>query len=318
MLLKRIDKVEFEIYTSVLDWEKLCLIMYESYDERRNYPIMINDFKKIKSYFRTLKDKYYFSEYLYSLQLLKKRIEKINDDLIENNLFEEYEQYLFDFAPVKNKAIINDYLIKFIERYSDICVKNHFNEVCEYQKKLNLNLFHYRIPKLKEKIKALTIWLDLINNELLFGKGENLFFVNYDVHTYSNRFSLITLLEKKEIFEKEILLIRSELKTTVSIQNEPEAIDLSDTKAIDKILYLQKLGIIDFLREQEPFNTSVNSLATILSAITGEKSGSLQPMLNPMLSKKVSDTNNPLNSKKAVDRVKKQLINIGFNLDKTN
>lgn len=101
-------------------------------------------------------------------------------------------------------------------------------------------------------------------------------------------------------------------------QTEPIAIDLSDTKAIDKILYLHKIGVIDFLRGQQPFNTSVNSLASVLSAITGEKSGTLQPMLNPMLSKKVDDTNNPLNSKKAVERVEKQLINIGFNLNETN
>ena len=98
---------------------------------------------------------------------------------------------------------------------------------------------------------------------------------------------------------------------------EPEPMDLSNTKAIDKILYLHKLGIIDLLRNQQPFNTSVNSLATILSAITGEKSVTLQPMLNPMLSKKVDDSNNPLNSTKAVERVESQLINIGFNLNET-
>lgn len=102
------------------------------------------------------------------------------------------------------------------------------------------------------------------------------------------------------------------------IQPEPEALDLSDTKAIDKILYLQKLGVIDFLRGQQPFNTSVNSLASVLTAITGEKTVTLQPMLNPMLSKKVDDKNNPFNSNKAVERVEKQLINIGFNLNETN
>jgi hypothetical protein len=101
-------------------------------------------------------------------------------------------------------------------------------------------------------------------------------------------------------------------------QPEPEAIDLSDTIGIDKILYLQKLGVIDFLRVQQPFSTSVNSLASVLSVITGEKAGTLQPMLNPMLSKKVDDKNNPLNSKKAVERVEKQLIKIGFNLNETN
>ena len=106
-------------------------------------------------------------------------------------------------------------------------------------------------------------------------------------------------------------------KKEVPSSSEIEAMDLSNTKAIDKILYLHKLGIIDFLRNQQPFNTSVNSLATILSAITGEKSVTLQPMLNPMLSKKVDDSNNPLNSTKAVERVESQLINIGFNLNKT-
>ena len=98
---------------------------------------------------------------------------------------------------------------------------------------------------------------------------------------------------------------------------EPEPMDLSNTKAIDKILYLHKLGIIDLLRNQQPFNTTINSLATILSAITGEKSVTLQPMLNPMLSKKVVDKNNPMNSTKTVEKVESQLINIGFNLNKT-
>jgi hypothetical protein len=106
-------------------------------------------------------------------------------------------------------------------------------------------------------------------------------------------------------------------KKEVPSSSETEAMDLSNTKAIDKILYLHKLGIIDFLRKQQPFNTSVNSLATILSAITGEKSVTLQPMLNPMLSKKVVDKNNPLNSTKTVEKVENLLINIGFNLNKT-
>lgn len=121
---------------------------------------------------------------------------------------------------------------------------------------------------------------------------------------------------KKQQHYKFLLKWVKEKKEVPSL-SETEAMDLSNTKAIDKILYLQKLGIIDFLRKQQPFNTSVNSLATILSAITGEKSVTLQPMLNPMLSKKVVDKNNPLNSTKTVEKVESQLINIGFNLDKT-
>ncbi len=106
-------------------------------------------------------------------------------------------------------------------------------------------------------------------------------------------------------------------KKEVPSSTESSQIDLSDATATEKIIYLQKLGVIDFLRKQQPFNTSVNSLATILSAITGEKSVTLQPMLNPMLSKKVVDKNNPMNSTKTVEKVESQLINIGFNLNKT-
>jgi hypothetical protein len=98
---------------------------------------------------------------------------------------------------------------------------------------------------------------------------------------------------------------------------EPEAIDLSNTKAIDKILYLHKLGVIDFLYTKIPFNTSISKLASVLSAITDEKPGTLQPMLNPMRSKNVDDSNNPLNSITAVNRVESGLITIGFKLSDT-
>ena len=103
------------------------------------------------------------------------------------------------------------------------------------------------------------------------------------------------------------------------VEIEPEAIDLSDTTATEKIIYLQKLGVIDFLRTKQPFNTSINSLATVISAITGVKPETkhIQSMLNPMISKEVGQKNNPLNSKNTVSKVEKQLINIGFNLNET-
>jgi len=318
MLLKRINKIDIDTKQSLWDYNQLGLISFESFDERFKYPIIINDFKRIKAYFRILKKNHYFAEYVYSLELLKKEIENINESIFENNLVEYYDSYLSDFDSIKNKNLINDYLINFIVRYNDICVKKRFNEIVEYQKKLNLEYFKTKIPKPKERQESLNKILEVINNEIEFGAGKNIIFSNFDLHHYSFRLFLLTLEEKKDIFEKEILLIQSKLKIKGSIQAEPQPIDLSETKAIDKILYLHKLGVIDFLKGQQPFNTSVNSLASVLSAITGEKSGTLQPMLNPMLSKKVDDKNNPLNSKIAVSRVEKQLINIGFTLNETN
>ena len=91
-------------------------------------------------------------------------------------------------------------------------------------------------------------------------------------------------------------------------------IDLSDTKANGKIIYLKELGILDFLREKSPFNISTNALATVISAITGERLTTLQPYLNPMFNQIAEQKNNPYNNKKNVEKVKKQLIEAGFQL----
>lgn len=199
---------------------------------------------------------------------------------------------------------------------------------------------HYEVWD-ENKKSALSMFFEMDYNELT-SKEQYFFGCNFDIYkdTYLGRFKsflsifpdanendfcTIELKKKVEYICSESLkdkinysLTRrneflNEKKGLVKIQlNEPEAIDLSNTKAIDKILYLHKLGVIDFLNTKIPFNTSVNKLATILSAITGEKSGTLQPMLNPMNNKNVDNSNNPLNSIPAVNRVENQLIKIGF------
>lgn len=101
-----------------------------------------------------------------------------------------------------------------------------------------------------------------------------------------------------------------------NLKVELPEIDLSGSSATEKIIFLHKLGVIDFLKSKQPFLSSTNSLAVILSAIINEKPGTIQPMINPILSKKVVDKNNPMNSTKTVAKVENQLINIGFNLNK--
>jgi hypothetical protein len=123
------------------------------------------------------------------------------------------------------------------------------------------------------------------------------------------------ILNNPTIFEPIFIKANLEKETT---KTEIEAIDLSDsTTATEKIIYLQKLGVIDFLRTKQPFISSINSLATVLSAVTGAKSGTIQPMLNAMLSKNVNNKNNPLNSQKPTKKVTNQLIQIRFNVDET-
>jgi hypothetical protein len=121
-------------------------------------------------------------------------------------------------------------------------------------------------------------------------------------------------------FQTCIQEIVDEINSTATNQNNTfsEPLDLSDTLGNEKIVYVHKLGLIDFLIKKQPFNTSVNSLAIALSAVTGEKTTTIQSYLNPILKKETAQKNNPLNNKKLVERVEKQLIRIGFNLDETN
>lgn len=90
-----------------------------------------------------------------------------------------------------------------------------------------------------------------------------------------------------------------------------ELVDLSDSSLVEKIIYLEKLGVIEFLRSQNPFNTSVNRIANVFSAITGSKSTSIQPLLNALLND-VNNSKNPLLSTKNVKAVEANLMKIGF------
>lgn len=96
------------------------------------------------------------------------------------------------------------------------------------------------------------------------------------------------------------------------IKIQDELIDYSESNNISKIIFLQKLGLIEYMRNLPPFNTTINSLANALSGVTGIKPSTIQPMLNAMLSKGTSEKNNPLKSIKTVNVVINKLANIGF------
>lgn len=89
-------------------------------------------------------------------------------------------------------------------------------------------------------------------------------------------------------------------------------IDLSNSSGAEKIVMLEKLGILKFLKEKEPFNLSTNTLASAISGITGIKQKSVYPMINPIFSPSVKQKNNPLGTIKTVNKVKLKLSNIGF------
>jgi hypothetical protein len=152
-------------------------------------------------------------------------------------------------------------------------------------------------------------------------RNENILSEMIDFYIGEIEFELV-----KHIFEDEveflyeideIIRYKENVRQLARNQNDSEEIDLVDydnETLVSKILFLHQTGIIDELRKKEPFNTSINSLANLISALTGGKTSSIQPMLNAMLSNNVNERNNPLNSIKTLNIVKKKLADIGYKI----
>lgn len=120
---------------------------------------------------------------------------------------------------------------------------------------------------------------------------------------------------KKEI---ETTIIR-ELKPIEDINTRLKDIELKEGEINlgnisnkEKIIMLNELGILEFLKQKTPFDASVNSLARVISAITGMKTESIQSDINPMFNPKSSQKNNPYETKKTVEKAKQILATIGY------
>ncbi|WP_396141488.1 hypothetical protein [Flavobacterium sp.] len=88
-----------------------------------------------------------------------------------------------------------------------------------------------------------------------------------------------------------------------------EPLDLSENStAVEKIIYLYELGIIDFLKSKTEFISSTNLMATFLSAITSEKASTLQTSLNRLINNDTEDKNHPYRTIKTVEKVRQSLI----------
>lgn len=111
-----------------------------------------------------------------------------------------------------------------------------------------------------------------------------------------------------------IILFLETKKKELEIQTpqtiiEPEPLDLSKTSAVEKIIYLNELGIIDFLRAKPEFMGSTNLMATFLSAITDEKATTLQTSLNRLINNDTDDKNHPYKAIGTVNKIKQTFIN---------
>ena len=218
---------------------------------------------------------------------------RIND--FDADKFKEIGSELLDRAILTGVTSL-DYVAN--ESYSE----QTFNKYLSYKKyciSFDYYFYHFDLSnKLISDSYTIIFLRDKVNDEI----NEKLDYYN----------SLLS--ELQSIIESEYDKIKIEDKIEI---NEPEAIDLSDTTATEKIIYLHKLGVIDFLRTKQPFISVPDKVSQVISAFTGIKIDSVRPMIRPILNNDFEDRKNPLNSKNPVNKVTKQLNEIGFNLDET-
>jgi hypothetical protein len=126
----------------------------------------------------------------------------------------------------------------------------------------------------------------------------------------SNRITSLCLID--EFLEKRKQELERGLITILSTVPEPEPLDLSDTSGVEKIIYLNELGIIDFLRTKTKAGISNGGLASVLSGITGIKAETIKPSLNRLSNNDIIDNKHPYYTTKTVEKIKTFLIKLGF------
>ena len=184
---------------------------------------------------------------------------------------------------------------KTIEEY-----KIDYPNLLDYYKKQHIdndeiNFIESEILLIKESIRLI---IEHQKSELEEKEEIDLYKLMMEPYLSSYK-KIILFLETREL----------ELKPASSIF---EPLDLSDAKEVEKIIYLNELGIIDFLRTKTKAGISNNSLASILSGITGTKADTIKPSLNRLSSNDKLDNRHPYYNDKTVAKVRTFLTKLGF------
>jgi hypothetical protein len=104
------------------------------------------------------------------------------------------------------------------------------------------------------------------------------------------------------------------IREKVQVKQEEPLIDYSDSKLTEKIIALTEIGVLDFLKQKEPFNMSTNKMAEFLSLCLGEKTTSIQSYINAIINNS-DQSKSPYNTTKTVEKVKQKLIQIGLRIE---
>ncbi|MFV0234181.1 hypothetical protein OBK30_14160 [Empedobacter falsenii] len=243
------------------------------------------------------------SEILHNFRYLNQEIiEKFNIRIPSVTNFDKSDEFAIERARYYLDGIIDLYSSKIFDLFISFFSNDDLD--IEDKKAFTFQRFEEHLVNFIEIIKS-NPNLELVkkNNELIDD------FLNIDFGSYLDKKYIISKVAEYDLE----LATSSKFSFYLSnVDENVELIDYSNSKGTEKIIFLQRLGVIDFLKEKTLFQTSTNKLAEYLSAFTGEKTDTLQSYLNPIINKNVSQKNNPLNTISTVNKVENKLINMGF------
>jgi hypothetical protein len=114
--------------------------------------------------------------------------------------------------------------------------------------------------------------------------------------------------------DNSVKLIQENKKSdTIDFEEEHEDVRTIKTHlAPTKVLFLNELGIIDFLAKKRCFITNTNALCKALGHAVGEREDTLGRVIRPLLQDDREDKRHPYNNDTNVNYVKNTLNHIGF------
>ena len=142
-----------------------------------------------------------------------------------------------------------------------------------------------------------------------------------DYHTirYDREYETEEMKEIREYFEDVISFLSYKIeleydiikKEDIEDQPEPEPLDLSNSSIAEKIALLYESGIIDYLHKKDGKPHTVNSIASLLSGITGIDAKTIQSAINPFINTNSRSKGTPAES--TLNKAKNKIIDLGFN-----
>ena len=266
---------------------------------------------------------------------------------IYENLRDFKENYLIDYAEQTNTKFIK-YLNQLHRNYKIIEHIFQINNSILFMINYSYNELNYKFKKYEST--KLAIYENAIN-EIKSGINDNVKTLEKNIKDYNlNEFYIeaINIIKKypseynydeleliietlrkirdnftdiiefidEKIQDEKINLLRYSNNTntehTQKIENEIPDHDFSDNEDKVKLIILEKLGVIDYIKSIQQKPETISHTAEILSTFTGIKSESLYTYLRPMICnvRDDKDKNSPYNNAENLPKANRQILKL--------